>query len=327
MAENKEPIHDPYDELKGYFPKGLDLSPEELEKEIAIENKQRDIALNMTAPKPSADDPEPEIKVSFADDAVPESKESEESAVTDETDEEVSEVEEDENSWIPPVAEEVTDNELLNKFESLDSLLDELESSEDEEVSKKSRISLADTVSWIFDFLEVFTICMACIIIIFSFFARLTKVDGPSMEDTLHDGQYLIISDFAYTPTVGDIVVLQNTSITDERLQHPLVKRIIAVGGQTVDVSTDGKVTITEADGTSYELDQSFIKDESYGKAPYHCEVPEGYVVVMGDNRNNSTDSRDYRVGIVDERCIFGRALVRILPFGEFTVFHNPYNN
>ena len=72
-------------------------------------------------------------------------------------------------------------------------------------------------------------------------------------------------------------------------------------------------------------LEQTFIKNEVYNGAPTHCEVPEGYVFVMGDNRNGSTDSRDYRVGIVDERCVFGRVIFRILPFNEMTVFHNPY--
>ena len=167
---------------------------------------------------------------------------------------------------------------------------------------------------------------MACIILTFTFIARLTKVDGHSMDDTLNDGQYLVVSNMFYTPKVGDIVVLQNTSLDYTSLREPLVKRIIAIGGQTVDIALDGTVTITEEDGSSHVLEQTFIKNEVYNGAPTHCEVPEGYVFVMGDNRNGSTDSRDYRVGIVDERCVFGHALFRILPFNEMTVFHNPYD-
>ncbi len=232
-----------------------------------------------------------------------------------------------------PVGEDVSANELLNKYPPLDDLLSELESDGNaentsaapaEESDNKS--SLRRSVNWLFDFLEVFSICMACIILTFSFVARLTKVDGHSMDDTLNDGQYLVVSNLLYTPKVGDIVVLQNTSLDYTPLREPLVKRIIAIGGQTVDIALDGTVTITEADGSSHVLEQTFIKNEVYNGAPTHCEVPEGYVFVMGDNRNGSTDSRDYRVGIVDERCVFGHALFRILPFNEMTVFHNPYD-
>lgn len=238
----------------------------------------------------------------------------------------------DDNSSDIPVGEDVSSNELLNKYPPLDDLLSELESDGNaentsaapaEESDNKS--SLRRSVNWLFDFLEVFSICMACIILTFTFVARLTKVDGHSMDDTLNDGQYLVVSNLFYTPKTGDIVVLQNTSLDYAPLREPLVKRIIAIGGQTVDIALDGTVTITEADGSSHVLEQTFIKNEAYNGAPTHCEVPEGYVFVMGDNRNGSTDSRDYRVGIVDERCVFGHALFRILPFNEMTVFHNPY--
>lgn len=232
-----------------------------------------------------------------------------------------------------PVGEDVSSNELLNKYPPLDDLLSELESDGNAENTSAApadesddKSSLRRSVNWLFDFLEVFSICMACIILTFTFVARLTKVDGHSMDDTLNDGQYLVVSNLFYTPKTGDIVVLQNTSLDYAPLREPLVKRIIAIGGQTVDIALDGTVTITEADGSSHVLEQTFIKNEAYNGAPTHCEVPEGYVFVMGDNRNGSTDSRDYRVGIVDERCVFGHALFRILPFNEMTVFHNPYD-
>ena len=371
----KENGYDPYAELKGYFPEEYDLSPDELEKTIREEENKQRIALGMTqspptytakfaAVTPAAQKPqngEEEIKAvepqvaQIKADAAPKTE------FVEGTEPEASKTESDEAEGVEtftdidetpdaaeapadtaeesldevPYAEDVTDNELLNKYPSLDELLSELEnsgeSSEDGAESADGEAEETDglrkKVNWFFDFLEVFSICMACIILTFTFAARLTRVDGHSMDDTLSDGQYLVVSNLFYTPTPGDIVVLQNTSLNQPVLKEPLVKRIIAVGGQTVDIALDGTVTITEKDGTSYELDQSFTKDEEYKAAPTHCEVPEGYVFVMGDNRNGSTDSRDYRVGIVDERCIFGRALVRIIPVGEFTVFHNPYSS
>lgn len=370
----KENGYDPYAELKGYFPEEYDLSPDELEKAIREEENKRRIALGMTQSPPTytakfavvapaaqkpqngdkkssaVDIPAAQVKADAAPEAeletgteeAPEAEIAEADSVEafagiDKAPEPVEEAADtaEENLSKVPYAEDVTDNELLNKYPSLDELLSELEnngeSSEDGAESADGEAEETDglrkKVNWFFDFLEVFSICMACIILTFTFVARLTRVDGHSMDDTLQDGQYLVVSNLFYTLTPGDIVVLQNTSLNQPVLKEPLVKRIIAVGGQTVDIALDGTVTITEKDGTSYELDQSFTKDEEYKAAPTHCEVPEGYVFVMGDNRNGSTDSRDYRVGIVDERCIFGRALVRIIPVGEFTVFHNPYSS
>ena len=177
----------------------------------------------------------------------------------------------------------------------------------------------------IFDIIEMFAVCTACIIVLFSFFARLTIVDGSSMCDTLTNGEYLVISDFMYDATAGDIVVLQDTTADIKELQKPLIKRIIATGGQSVDISPDGIVTITDTDGTQSILEESYIKNEPYeGRYYGHWEVPEGHIFVMGDNRNGSTDSRDFRLGVIDERCIVGKALLRVLPFNNFWVVENP---
>ena len=176
----------------------------------------------------------------------------------------------------------------------------------------------------IYDILEMFAVCAACIIIFFSFFARLTIVDGDSMNDTLVDGEWLIISDFLYSATPGDIVVVQDTSLDHPELKKPLVKRIIAIGGQTVDISSSGVVTITEKDGSVSVLDETYTKDEPYLKSEAHFEIQEGYIFVMGDNRNVSTDSRDSRVGLIDERCIIGCAHMRIFPIENFGILSNP---
>lgn len=190
---------------------------------------------------------------------------------------------------------------------------------EDEQASEKSK--LHD----LYDIVEMFAACVACIILVFSFFARLTVVEGDSMNDTLVDGEYLIISGFMYTPEQGDIVVLQDTTADHPELQKPIIKRIIAVGGQSVDVSKTGVVTVTDKDGETTVIDDGFIKQETYeGRYFGHWDIPEGYVFVMGDNRNHSTDSRDYRLGIIDERCIIGKASLRVLPLNAFSVIDNP---
>ena len=197
---------------------------------------------------------------------------------------------------------------------------DSVYESEVKDDSDKNNKSLRD----IYDIVEMFAICAACIIVFFSFFARLTIVDGESMCDTLQDGQWLLISDFMYDAEQGDIVVVQDTSLDHPELKKPLIKRIIGLGGQTVDISASGVVTITDKDGSSYVLDETYTKDEPYFKSGGHFEVPEGSLFVMGDNRNGSTDSRDSRVGFIDERCIIGNAKFRIFPFDAIGTISNP---
>ncbi len=209
----------------------------------------------------------------------------------------------------------------------LDELFMEMENTEEDKSEDEKENSRRKNISWFFDFLEVFAICITCIIVIFALFFRLTKVSGESMEDTLFDKEYLVVSDLFYTPEVGDIVVIQNVSLDNPLLKEPLVKRVMAVGGQSVSISSSGVVTLTHNDGTKEILDQPFTKSEPYAGIAGRYDVPEGYVFVMGDNRNHSTDSRSPMVGLVDERCIFGKAIVRILPVNTFTVFENPYND
>lgn len=177
-----------------------------------------------------------------------------------------------------------------------------------------------------FDIVEMFAVCVACIIVVFSFFARLTVVDGDSMNDTLADGEFLVISDFMYTPEQGDIIVLQNTAAGHTELQKPLIKRVIAVGGESVKITRDGVVTVTDKDGNANVIDNSFIKQEIYeGRYYGEWDIPEGFIFVMGDNRNHSTDSRDFRLGVIDERCVVGEAKLRLLPLDKFSIIENPF--
>ncbi|MBQ8207278.1 MAG: signal peptidase I, partial [Clostridia bacterium] len=98
-----------------------------------------------------------------------------------------------------------------------------------------------------------------------------------------------------------------------------------ATEGQTVDIDFDTwTVTITDTDGTEFVLDESeymYLK-EGYtittSDWEYPLEIPEGYLFVMGDNRNHSTDSRSRWIGLVDERRVIGKAILRLTPFSKF---------
>ena len=143
------------------------------------------------------------------------------------------------------------------------------------------------------------------LVLIFSFFFRIIQVDGSSMVPTLVNGDKLIVWGAGYEPQRGDVVIVDSYTSYGK----PLVKRVIAKGGDTVAVN--GEV-----------LQEDYIAEPTYlgydVQFPY--TVPEGTVFVMGDNRNQSLDSRSTYVGCIDERDILGKVLVCFMPFTDFGV-------
>lgn len=176
--------------------------------------------------------------------------------------------------------------------------------------------------AFVFDWLEVLVHAIIAVVICFSFLFRIATIDGPSMKDTLHHGERVIISNLFYEPKVGDIVVIsrnkENSVYTMNDTNTPIIKRIIAMEGQTVDI--DFEKGVVYVDGI--ELDEPYARTPTNRK--YDIEFPvtvdEGCVFVLGDNRNDSMDSRDSRIGeygMVDTRYILGHAVFRILPFDK----------
>lgn len=159
----------------------------------------------------------------------------------------------------------------------------------------------------LFDMLQ--SVCAAVVfgILIFIFIFHVTTVRGSSMNDTLLGGDRLFTSDLFYTPEQGDIVIFR-TPYYDE----PLIKRVIAVGGQTVDI--DFQTGAVYVDG--------ILQQEDYIKEPTRTSngfsgpltVPEGMLFVMGDNRNNSNDSRLPAIGCIDVRAVQGKAFFILMP-------------
>ena len=158
---------------------------------------------------------------------------------------------------------------------------------------------------------------LAAITLIFVFFFRLVGVSGSSMYPTLVDHDYLVLeSNFLYRNIArGDIVVI--TAPEEAGFDGPIVKRVIATGGQTVDIDFDAGVVYVDGE----TLEEPYVFEPTYRSylemglgLEYPVEVPEGSVFVMGDNRNHSADSRYAPLGCVDESRILGRVLLRIIP-------------
>ena len=163
----------------------------------------------------------------------------------------------------------------------------------------------------LFEWYDSLVFALAVIVLVFVFLARVITVSGLSMMPTLHPGDRIVVQSMFYTPQRGDVIVL------DGYIEYgdPLVKRLIAVGGDTVDIDfSTGTVSVN---GT--------VLEETYISAPttqnfdvvFPVTVPEGTVFVMGDNRPNSKDSRSTEIGFLDERDILGKVLFRVLPLSR----------
>ena len=177
------------------------------------------------------------------------------------------------------------------------------------------------------------------VVAIFTFVIRMMGVDGHSMLNTLQHGDRLLVvnsmlyHDYKY----GDIVILRKNGVFDD---DPIVKRVIAVEGQTVDIDfaegivyVDGEALEEDyireptytvyVDGVAMEepyinQEDTDVMEEKQGMVYKEFTVPEGCIFVMGDNRNGSSDSRDYRLGTVDTRYVIGKAAFLIFPGPDY---------
>ncbi len=165
----------------------------------------------------------------------------------------------------------------------------------------------------LFELFSSIVIILTCSIIVMTFFFRTVTVSGKSMTDTLQSGDKLIISTFNYTPQNGDIVVITHGAMYD----HPIIKRVIATEGQEITIDYDiGDVIVDNV-----ILDEDYIKgitNKPMNAIGLPVVVPEGYIFVMGDNREGSSDSRSVRIGLVPVRNVVGKAVFRTYPFENF---------
>ena len=152
---------------------------------------------------------------------------------------------------------------------------------------------------------------LVAILLLFMFLFRVVVVSGPSMMQTLQNGDRLILlSNVLYTnPKYGDIVVVSKNTFKNG---EPIIKRVIATQGQTVDI--DFNAGIVYVDGVALEENYTYTPTNVEEGIVFPITIAEGCIFAMGDNRNGSRDSRDPQIGMIDQREILGKALFLIFP-------------
>ena len=164
----------------------------------------------------------------------------------------------------------------------------------------------------IFEVFEAGVAALVVVTVLFLFCFRVFSVDGPSMKPTLQPEDRVVVSNIGYKAQQGDIVVLSGT----DGNQKPIIKRVIAVAGDVVDINfTSGVVTVN---GKEEHFSDELTTQQA--DIAFPLTVPEGTVFVLGDNRGVSLDSRSSRIGCIDERKIVGKVLFRFFPFGDWKV-------
>lgn len=188
-----------------------------------------------------------------------------------------------------------------------------------EKISNNPPMVPAKGVKTLYEWLEEIVIALTLVILVFTFLFRVVTVTGESMLPNFVEGQKLIVTNLGHSVEQGTVVVITNV------LNEPIIKRVIATEGQTVDI--DYETGVVYVDGEAVDETQ-FGLENGITTRPYSTleamvfpqTVPEGCVFVLGDNRSVSKDSRYTEVGMVDTRHILGEAVFTLYPFDRFGV-------
>lgn len=180
------------------------------------------------------------------------------------------------------------------------------------------------------------------IVMVFTYLLHPVNIVGQSMEPTLYSKDRIFMTTVYFGIDNGDVLVIDNDEVyliddngepykadlPNNPIKECIIKRVIACGGQEIDIdNTDPNNSKVIVDGEV--IDEPYIKKDAFTKNTgafadkFPFTVPEGYYFVMGDNRENSSDSRSGYVGLIKKDQIYGKAIMRYSPFGEMKFLFN----
>lgn len=199
--------------------------------------------------------------------------------------------------------------ELLNKL-----MNDDFDDEDDNNAVSSAKVEIEPNkskgVSILYDWVQCILIAFIAVVVLLTFVFRMINVDGDSMMNTLIDLDKVIVSELFYTPENGDVVVISHGA----QYQKPIIKRVIATEGQTLDINFETGEVIVEG----IVLDESYaVGTTKKGNIDIPKVIPEGKVFVMGDNREVSLDSRYEEIGLINVTDIIGKAEFVVFPFNH----------
>ena len=165
-------------------------------------------------------------------------------------------------------------------------------------------------IEWLYSVVGTFLAAMLCVFAAFVFFFRIAAVDGESMEPNLHSGENVLVTATGKMPDYGEIVAISKSG-----RDGYMVKRVAARGGDVVKINfKTHMLTVNDRVITEHYHVQGAITVQ--GDVTFPLTVPEGSVFVLGDNRNDSLDSRFAEIGCIRQEEILGKVRCRLFPFG-----------